>query len=407
MFKKLFQNKDYEISLQGDVLFKGLLINSVDSFIELMISGEKVFFSRTWLGLIAHYEVKVDLKHLSKIKFVKSTSKVIRLKCGNLMQISPPIEVGDGFRLIPGFTNYSIDKNGIVKSVRYNTPLKSRIGPYGYPYVDIYDPDKGDWRSVNVHILLARAFVVNDDPEVKEYVNHKDGIKTNNSLENLEWVSSKQNNAHAVNKGLRKDNKPVFVRDILTGTVKYFNSKTQANKHLGVSSCGELFMVRNGEIIPRLFSKRYEVKLVSDKRDWYHNLSTIDSFEGKDQRQFQCKNIETGIVLEARSFVELSAITGVSISCVKLAVRTPRCLVYNNFIFRKKIEKPWPVIFASTTINKKRAMKVTDLETGDVKIFDSLSETLKSCGLDKRTLKKRLLTGKPYGSLVFEEVHPE
>lgn len=52
-----------------------------------------------------------------------------------------------------------------------------------------------------VHKLFAIAFIPN--PENKKFVNHKDGIKLNNDINNLEWCTSSENNQHAWDTGLK------------------------------------------------------------------------------------------------------------------------------------------------------------------------------------------------------------
>lgn len=53
-------------------------------------------------------------------------------------------------------------------------------------------------KGFGIHTLVARQFIPNED-KTKTQVNHKDGDKTNNHVENLEWATPLENTRHAIN----------------------------------------------------------------------------------------------------------------------------------------------------------------------------------------------------------------
>lgn len=92
--------------------------------------------------------------------------------------------------------------------------LISTTKTHGYLIVHLWSRNKSQTRYV--HRLVAQAFIPN--PENKPQVNHKNGIKTDNCVENLEWCSNKYNQAHK-NIVLKHTNKNRHVLCIETGDV--------------------------------------------------------------------------------------------------------------------------------------------------------------------------------------------
>jgi len=100
---------------------------------------------------------------------------------------------------IENFNNYTISDGGVIKNIQTGYIKQPWTAAVGYKYVDLYH--NGENKKIAVHRLLAIHFIPN--PENKEYVNHIDGDKLNNSLENLEWTTPSENNQHAYDTKLK------------------------------------------------------------------------------------------------------------------------------------------------------------------------------------------------------------
>ena len=99
---------------------------------------------------------------------------------------------------------YEVSSLGRVKSLRRKSVTKDRIingrkDRDGYIMLHLKCTGKKA-KQVAAHRLVAKAFISN--PLNKPEVNHKDGDKLNNKLENLEWCTGEENNMHALKTGL-------------------------------------------------------------------------------------------------------------------------------------------------------------------------------------------------------------
>lgn len=113
---------------------------------------------------------------------------------------------GEIWRIVPKYLKYQISNKGRVRSKSYPpfcgltfTLLQPEVTRCGYLRVTLYRKRK--CKRFGPHQLVMRAFV-GPYPENKQ-INHKDGDKTNNCLENLEYVTPRENALHALKTGLR------------------------------------------------------------------------------------------------------------------------------------------------------------------------------------------------------------
>ncbi len=96
---------------------------------------------------------------------------------------------------------YSVDKQGRIYSHRSNRYIASGKPNNWWEYVVVGLYKEGKAKLFPVHRLVAMAFIPN--PNNLPIVNHKDGNKQNNCVENLEWCTQKENVAHALANDLK------------------------------------------------------------------------------------------------------------------------------------------------------------------------------------------------------------
>ena len=154
------------------------------------------------------------------------------------------------WRRIDGFDKrYEVSSYGQIRSTNYKNSGRIKLirpakDKKGYLRTMLLRND-GRYKTVKVHRIVAAIFLEN--PDNKPQVNHIDGNKENNRIDNLEWVSNTENAHHAVNTGLfansieaiRETNElrkiGIIATNIETGERQQFGSYSEARRKLKTS----------------------------------------------------------------------------------------------------------------------------------------------------------------------------
>lgn len=128
---------------------------------------------------------------------------------------------------------YEVSNLGRIKSLRKNKILLGRLNKRtGYQVINLYDGIKEITRTF--HRLVTLAWIPNS--ENKDTINHKNGIKTDNRVENLEWCTQSENLQHAYDTGLHKyhgkNGIEIFATEIKTGIEQEFSHTREASRIL-------------------------------------------------------------------------------------------------------------------------------------------------------------------------------
>ena len=141
------------------------------------------------------------------------------------------------WKAIAGYDGlYEVSDLGRIKSLKYGKEkiLKPGKNTGGYLFVNLCKDGKVEHHKI--HRLVAEAFIPN--PNNLKTVNHKDEVKTNNTVSNLEWMSIRDNNNYGThNKRVAEANsKQVQMFDKSTGELlATFPSTMEAERVTGIA----------------------------------------------------------------------------------------------------------------------------------------------------------------------------
>ncbi len=156
---------------------------------------------------------------------------------------------------------YSVSNLGKVRNDKTNKILKSHINNHGYSYITLSFGNRNKVKKRYVHRLVAYVFIPN--PNNKPQVNHKDGNKMNNNLENLEWCTQRENTIHAYKTGLYDINSHFSGINNVNSKLSeeniiYIRNKYKfKDKNYGSIQLGKMFNVTHTTILNIVKNKSY------------------------------------------------------------------------------------------------------------------------------------------------------
>ena len=148
---------------------------------------------------------------------------------------------------INNFPMYFINTRGDVLSLRSTTPkyMKPHLNNTGYYQVMLFDGEKVVPKCL--HKLLAEAFIPN--PNKYSEINHKDYNRTNNRVDNLEWITQSQNTRYAFLKGNKsqKGEKNNMAK-LTMEKVKEIRKFKEENDHLSQQQIADHFNLKRENV---------------------------------------------------------------------------------------------------------------------------------------------------------------
>lgn len=132
------------------------------------------------------------------------------------------------------YYNYLVYENGQIYSLKRKRFMSQYPDERGYLRAGIRI--SGKTKNATVHRIVATSFIPN--PENKPQVNHKDGVKTNNNVGNLEWATCAENVRHAWANGLgntKPGNEANAKKVINTASGEIYNSQSEAALKTGIN----------------------------------------------------------------------------------------------------------------------------------------------------------------------------
>lgn len=195
------------------------------------------------------------------------------------------------WKTIPVDNNYEANENGQIREIKTKKYLSQWLDKDGYLLVTLSN------KLYRAHRLIALTFI--DNPNNYPVVNHKNFIKDDNKIENLEWVTYSQNSEHSFTNNHRKKTTKEWVQKVQhlaaeksktkvcqydknLNLIKIYDSQKQASEETGTNRTSITACVNNRRKTVGGFIWKYYMEGSTTKDD--KNLESLEqsTVKGKD-----------------------------------------------------------------------------------------------------------------------------
>lgn len=308
---------------------------------------------------------------------------------------------------IAGFSRYSATSNGDIYScARSSTPYKlasheqkTSVGSYLNVFVI---SDVGTRVQLGIHQLVCLAFNGPPPQDGQTYeVNHIDGDKHNNVATNLEWSTRSDNILHALRTGLRKDNIPVTVTDIVSGIVVTHYSITEASRQMNIPRNDLKRLMKQHSVHP------YQGRWLFD-----FDISRLGLICRKHHKAIKAYDYISGNEIYASNATDISYMTGVHATTILVALKggfkshPNGNKLIGGYVFREDTDnRPYPVFtqeqietsreryFSRPTMVKNIPVIMKDYVTGEVTRHKSYTDAQRAAKRQVSEFQNRAMIG--------------
>lgn len=353
----------YEVSADGKVYSQGMELKQISAEdgirVNLIWTHGQADYCVGALVVITFLNHNIHSDHWNKIIPLHKDGDRGNNRLSNLIyRFSEPIPTDkdwlEGFFVIPMYSMYAINLKGetvninsyALKTYYATKPKEEKNITGGYLFSRVID-DFGKSSCLSMHRALCYVFKEYDGGVLGLVVNHIDGKPSNNDVSNLELVTRKENNLHAIEAGLKVSMQAVLVKNLVTQEITRFASISECSRFFGRTNNSLVwYRIRSAKVTPDML-----VVKLDDGEPWpeYDTEKVVRNATG---RRVQAKNIFFDKVHDCENARVCADITGIGKETIIHKLNRGNQMPFYGWVFKEDGE--WPT-FTVEQIEQARA----------------------------------------------------